>query len=92
MAEAFLLVVFAAHLAAAPVPGRGQLPQARHLVAAAAAAAGAVVAEAADHEHPAFCLVERALHPPVLHRPEARPADAIRQAALREVGRAQLRP
>jgi len=87
------LVVFAAYLAAAPVPGRGQLPQARHLVAAvAAAAAGAAVAEAADHEHPAFCLVERALHPPVLHRPEARPADAIRQAALREVGRAQLRP
>jgi hypothetical protein len=86
------LVVFAAHLAAAAVPGRGQLPQARHLVAAAAAAAGAVVAEAADPEHPAFCLVERALHPPVLHRPEARPADAIRQAAPREVGRAQLRP
>ena len=86
------MVVFAAHLAAAAVPGRGQLPEGRHLVAAAAAAADAVVAEAADHEHPAFFLVGRALHPPVLHRPEARPVDAIRQGDLREVGRAQLRP
>jgi len=92
VAEAFLLVVFAAHLAAAAVPGRGQLPQARHLVAAAAAAAGAVVAEAADRKRPAFFLFGRAPHPPVLHRPEARPAGGVLVVRLPEVGLAQLRP
>jgi len=45
---AFLLVASSVRLPAVPDPGRGRLRQVRHL-AAAAAAAGAVVAEAADH-------------------------------------------
>src|SRR5262245_26017951 len=74
--EAFLLVASCFHLPAARDPGHDRLRQARHL-AAAAAAAGAVVAEAADRKRPAFFLFGRAPHPPVLHRPEARTADGI---------------
>ena len=48
LAVAFLLVASCFHLPAARAPGCDRLRQARHL-AAAAAAAGAVVAEAADH-------------------------------------------
>lgn len=95
LAVAFFLAVFVAHLPAARDPvGPAPLRQARHLAAAALAAVGAVVAEAADLEPSAFFLAGpvRALHPFALRRPGARPADAIRQADVREVGPAQLRP
>ena len=91
MVEAFLLVASCFHLPAAHDPGHDRLRQARHL-AAAAAVAGAVVAEAADRKRPAFFLFGRAPHPPVLHRPEARTADGIQVVRLPEVGLAQLRP
>jgi len=71
------LVASCFRLPAGHVPGRDRLRQARHL-AAAAVAAVAVVAEAVDHEPPAFFLVGRALHSPVLHQPEARSADDVR--------------
>jgi len=89
--EAFLLVASCFHLPAAHDPGHDRLRQARHL-AAAAAVAGAVVAEAADRKRPAFFLFGRAPHPPVLHRPEARPAGGVLVVRLPEVGLAQLRP
>ena len=60
----FLLFVF--QPPAARGPRLDRLGQARHL-AAAAAAAGAVVAEAADHKRSAFFLFGRAPHP-VRHR------------------------
>ena len=79
------------HLPAARDPGHDRLRQVRHR-AAAAGAADAVVAEAADHKRPAFFLSGPAPHPPVLHRPEARPADGMLVVRLPEVGLAQLRP
>ena len=92
MAVAFLLVASCFHLPAARGPGRDRLRQARHL-AAAAAAAGAVAAEAADHERPAFFLVGRALHPHVLHQPEAAYLlTKSRRLHRRQVARVQLRP
>ena len=69
LAVAFLLVASSVHLRAVLGPGRDQLWQARHL-AAAAAAAGSVVAEEGEPERPAFFLVGRALHP-WLRRPES---------------------
>jgi hypothetical protein len=90
VAVAFLLVASCFRLPAGHVPGRDRLRQARHL-AAAAVAAVAVVAEAVDHEPPAFFLVGRALHWPVLHHLEARPADEVR-LDLFEVHPVPLRP
>ena len=91
LVEAFLLVASCFDLPAARDPGHVRLRQARHL-ADAAGAAGAVVAEAADRKRSAFFLFGRAPHPPVLHQPEARPADGILVVRLPEVGLAQLRP
>src|SRR5262245_2274707 len=62
VAVAFLLVVFFDHLPAARDPAPDRLRRARQ-IAVAAAAAGAVVAEAADHKHPAISLFGRAPHP-----------------------------
>ena len=99
MAAAFLLVAFSVHLPAARDPGPDPLERARRPFAAVAvaavavaAAAGAVVAEAADHKRPAFFLFGRVLHPFALHQAGARLAHAIREADLREVRRAHLRP
>ena len=91
---AFPLVAVCFHLPAARAPALDRLRPARPLAAAAAAAADAVavVTEAADHEPPAFFLVGRALHPPVLHPPEARSADAIVVVHLPEVGFLRLLP
>ena len=88
---AFVWVVFDVHLAAAPVPGRDRLRQVRHRVVPVADAVDARPT-AAEHERLAFFLVARALHPIVLRHLEARPADVIRQADLREVRYAPLRP
>ena len=70
VAVAFLLVVSASRLLAVLVPGRDRLRQARHL-AGAAAAAGAVVEEAADQERSAFFLFGRAPHPWLRHQEAA---------------------
>ena len=64
-----VFVLFVSHLRAVLVPARDPLRQARHR-AAAAGAAGAVVAEAADHVRSAFVLFGRARHPWPRH-PEA---------------------
>ena len=69
-AGVLVLVLFVSHLPAVRVPGLDRLRQARHL-AAAAAAAGAVVAEAADHERSAFFLFGRAPHPWLRHQEAA---------------------
>src|SRR5262249_50418424 len=98
LVEAFLLVASCFDLPAARDPGHDRLRQARHL-ADAAGAAGAVVAEAADPKRSAFFFFFRSPHPPVLrplpppvlHQPEARPADGILVVRLPEVGLAQLR-
>ena len=96
-AAVFVWVVSFARFPAAcgPVPDR--LNQARHLAAAAAAVGVvAVLAEAAGHEKPVLFpflfLVGRELHPPVLHRPEARSADEVLVVRLLAVGLAQPRP
>ncbi|MGB8670880.1 MAG: hypothetical protein WCD29_14055 [Pseudolabrys sp.] len=67
VAVAFLLVASSPLLAAARGPGRDLLRPARHR-ADAAGAAGAVVAEAADHERSAFFLFGRAPHPWLRHQ------------------------
>ena len=85
---AFVWVVFDVHL----VAGRDRLRQVRHCVVAAVADAVDARPAVAEHEHPAFFLVGRALHPLVMLRMKARFADVIRQADLGEVGPAQLRP
>ena len=68
VAVAFLLVVSSSHLPAGSAPVRDRLTRARRLVAAAA---GAVVAEAADHERSAFFLFGRAPHPWLRHQEAA---------------------
>ena len=69
MASAGVLafVPFVSHLPAVLVPARDRLRQARHR-AAAAGAAGAVVAEAADHERSAFFVFGGAPHPSLRHQ------------------------
>jgi len=66
-AGGLVFVFFGSHLPAVLVPALDRLRQARHR-AAAAGAAGAVVAEAADHERSAFFLFGRAPHPWLRHQ------------------------
>ena len=81
----FLLFVF--HLPAARGPGLGRPGQARHL----AAAAGAVVAEAADHKRSAFFLFGCAPHP-VRHREAGGSVAELPLAHRFHVADVQLRP
>ena len=77
----FLFLVFSCRLPAAPVLGRVQLRQARHLVLVVAAL-----------ERLAVFLAGCALHPQVLHHLAELPVDEIPMADLREVVFVHLRP
>ena len=108
VAVASLLVVSASRLRAVLVSGRDRLRQAGHRAAAAiavavavaagaaaavvGAATGAVAPQAADHKRPASFHVGRALHPPVLHRQEARTVGGVLVVDLREVAHVHLLP
>jgi len=83
------LLVVCFHLPAVHGPGCDRLLQARHL-AAAAAAADAVVAEAADRERRASFLVGRAVPLRLLHQATAGPADELRPEDRRDVAPVQL--
>ena len=85
------LLVACFHLPAVHGPGCERLLQADHRAAAVvAAAADALVAEAADPERRASFLVGRAVPLRLVHQPTARLADELRPEDRRDVALVQL--